>query len=196
MEHEPGLVPRHLRHLIQRNHGTFRGWVRHVLGLVEWRYGLLKKFGSLDPLTANRLVFVCLGNINRSAFAGAVARKLGDKSTSIGLSTTPGASATPAAMSEARRRGFSLDDHRATAIDDYQFESGDALFVMEVRHAHALALRGIPKEAIHFLGLWATPARVHLHDPHTLSTDYLMTCFTLIETAVCRIVVARRATKA
>jgi protein-tyrosine phosphatase len=175
------------------NYGTWRGWVRHLLGLAALRAGCVSPFLRADPCQARRLVFVCLGNINRSAFAGVVAQRLGEASvTSIGLSTTTGAAATPEAVHQARLQGFELSAHRATALADYTYQVGDLLLVMELRHAHALVRHGIPAVAVLPLGLWATPRRVHLHDPHTLSAEYFSTCFTLIESAVRRLVELRR----
>jgi protein-tyrosine phosphatase len=49
---------------------------------------------QLQPERVRRLVFVCLGNINRSAFGHVVAAGLGVRVVSIGLSTpTTGAPA-------------------------------------------------------------------------------------------------------
>jgi protein-tyrosine phosphatase len=145
-----------------------------------------------DPARARRLVFVCLGNINRSAFGAAVARDLGLPAVSIGLSTTRGAPATPEATRQARCQRIDLSAHQATPREDYVHEAGDVLLVMEVRHAHRLLEHGIPASAIAFLGLWGAPSRVHLHDPHTLSAEYFASCFALIESAVRRIAAARQ----
>ncbi len=186
--------PKRLAELARLNHGTARGWLRHLLGVVELQTGRLQRFQIGDPARAQRLVFVCLGNINRSAFACAVANKLGEPSISIGLSTTTGAPATHQAMEAAVCHTVDLSCHRATAWEDYAYRDGDLLLVMEVRHARTLAALGIPTSAISFLGLWGAPARIHLHDPHTLSPEYFETCFSLIETAVRRLIAARRAT--
>lgn len=174
------------------NHGTWRGWVRHLLGMVALGAGRLARFQVADPVRAQRLVFVCLGNINRSAFGAAVARELGLPSVSIGLSTTRGAPATPEATLQARCQRIDLSTHQATPREDYVHQAGDVLLVMEVRHAHRLLEHGVPASAIAFLGLWGTPCRVHLHDPHTLSADYFASCFALIESAVRRIAAARQ----
>jgi protein-tyrosine phosphatase len=111
---------------------------------------------------------------------------------SIGLSTTTGAPATDHAIAQAAAQGLDLSEHRATNLPDYAYEPGDVLLVMELRHAHALVAKGIPAHAISPLGLWATPRRLHLHDPHTLSAAYFATCFTLIESAVRALLQARR----
>jgi protein-tyrosine phosphatase len=175
-----GRLDRH----VDANFGTWRGWVRLQLAQAEFMIGRLDRWLMPNPRPVDRLVFVCLGNINRSAFAAAVARRAGASVVSIGLSTSTGAPATPAAIAGARRHGVDLSTHRATDITDYEWRSGDLLLAMEVRHASALAARGFADRDIALLGYWASPSRLHLHDPHTLSDAYFVTCFALIESAV------------
>jgi protein-tyrosine phosphatase len=166
------------------NHGTFRGWVRQCLAHGAYLFGRYRGLTELPSSASGRLVFVCLGNINRSAFAAEVARRQGLNAVSIGLSTTTGARATPMAIAQAARQGYELAQHRATHMDDYRAESTDLLVAMEARHVDWLVARGISRRSIVLLGAWSTPQRLHLHDPHTLSASYFSTCFTLIESAV------------
>lgn len=166
------------------NFGTWRGAVRLLLGELEFLAGRLTPFLAPDLRGTQRLVFVCLGNINRSAFAHVVARSQGLRCASIGLSTTTGAPAYPMAVDVAPRYGLSLDAHRATNYADYVYVPGDLLLAMEVRHAHELVRRGIPAHAITLLGHWARPHRIHIHDPHTLSEAYFRTCFAILHSAV------------
>ena len=177
-------MPTRVRRLVDTNYGTFRGLVRVLLGQAEFATGRLNRHLRPDPVQIERLVFVCLGNINRSAFGEWVARKHGAKVCSIGLSTTTGAPAFHIAVDTAVRFGIDLSDHVATNLTDYQFQPGDLLLVMEVRHAKQMVALGIPENAIALLGNWASPHRVHIHDPHTLSAAYFRTCFTLIKSAV------------
>ncbi len=171
------------RLLIARNHGTWRGAVRTLLGQAEYLLGRLREPTRI-AFAPERLVFVCLGNINRSAFAEQVARGLGARTSSIGLATTTGAPAFELALRTAPRFGLDLGAHRATNISDYQLLPGDLLLVMEVRHVHRLIARGVPARQIALLGHWASPHRIHLHDPHTLSAAYFNTCFGLIQSGV------------
>lgn len=173
-----------IRLLIVTNHGTFRGWVRTVLSQIDFAFGGLDRFVQPAPSQVRRLVFVCLGNINRSALAGAVASQRNVRSMSIGLSTSTGAPATSTAVRCAAALGVNLTHHLATDISDYDFEPGDLLLVMETRHARRLIVKGIAPDAIALLGHWASPHRIHLHDPHTLSDRYFRSCFTLIHSAV------------
>ncbi len=170
--------------VLNANYGSFRGWVRSLLGQMEYVTGRLNQHLQPSVSTVDRLVFVCLGNINRSAFAAEVARSRRANVHSIGLSTTTGAPAFHTAVSTATRLGYDLLAHTATDLSDYTYQAGDLLLIMEVRHIGRLIASGIPAQAIAPLGWWASPIRIHLHDPHTLSDEYFRTCFNLINSAV------------
>ncbi|TMQ77794.1 phosphotyrosine protein phosphatase [Candidatus Accumulibacter phosphatis] len=170
------------------NYGTFRGWVRCVLAQLEWIAGRTDRFVTVQPESVNRLVFVCLGNINRSAFAAAVARSRGVRTSSLGLATTTGAPAFETAVTTARRFGIDLSTHAATDFSDFVYRPGDLLLVMEIRHVHRLLAQGIPPTAIALLGAWSSPRRLHLHDPALQSDHYFMTCFVLIHSATVSLV--------
>lgn len=170
--------------VIETNHGTVRGLVREVLAQLEYIMGRVNSHTHPATYQVERLVFVCLGNINRSAFAEQVARTLGANTCSIGLSTTTGSPAYCKATEMAPQFGLDLSLHRATDIKDYNFRPTDLLLTMEIRHARQLVEAGVPKESIALLGHWSAPHRIHLHDPHTLSDEYFRTCFTLIQSGV------------
>ena len=175
------------------NYGTFRGWVRSFLAHVEWVSGRVDRFVAVHPKKVKRLVFVCLGNINRSAVAEAVARTLGARACSLGLATTTGAPAFNTAVTTARRLGIDLSEHAATDLSDYSYSAGDLLLTMEVRHVHRLIANGIPADAIALLGAWSNPRRLHLHDPALQSDEYFMICFVLIHSATINLVEELRA---
>lgn len=185
--------PSHLRRVIDANYGTTRGLVRTLLAQLEFVLGRLDDHTDPAAAQVDRLVFVCLGNINRSAFAEQVARALGANTCSIGLSTTTGGPAFHKAIETAPQFGLDLSSHRATDITDYSFRPTDLLLAMEIRHAGQLVASGVPKQSIALLGHWAAPHRIHLHDPHTLSDAYFRTCFTLIHSAVHGLVAEMRA---
>ncbi len=187
-----GMLSRY-RNLIDSTFGTSRGLVRAFLAELEYLLGTVNTFTTLNPGSVSRLVFVCLGNINRSAFADAVARKACANTTSIGLSTSSGAPAFHKAITTASRFDISLEQHRATNFSDYTYQDGDLLLAMEIRHARELLKRGIPAGRIALLGHWGSPRRIHLHDPHVLSDRYFEVCFTLLNSAVIRLVSELRA---
>lgn len=181
-----------LSRLVAGNFGTHRGLVRLLLGEAEYLSGRVGPFIRPDLAATRRLVFVCLGNINRSAFAQGVAASHGLHSASIGLATSTGAPAFDMAVTTARRFGIDLTGHRATDFADYEYRAGDLLLAMEIRHVHRLIGLGVPPAAIALLGHWATPHRIHIHDPHTLSEAYFRTCFSVIQSAVRELAVGCR----
>lgn len=182
-----------LAELTRSNYGTLRGWVRHMLAQLELLAGRVDAHIALPAEPVHRLVFVCLGNINRSAFAEWVARGQGARVCSLGLSTTTGAPAFPTAQHTAGYFGLDLGQHQATDFSDYRYQPGDLLLAMEIRHVKQLQARGIPAQAIVLLGAWSRPRRLHLHDPATLSDAYFFSCFTLIHSAVLNLCAELRA---
>ncbi len=169
---------------VDRNHGTWRGLVRAQLAELEYGLGRIDEFLQPDLARFERVVFVCLGNINRSAFAEQVARQQGLRCGSLGLATTAGAPATPSARRSAPVLGFSLDAHKATPLQKWVRSPGDLLLVMEVRHARRLVAQGLPASQVAMLGHYASPRRLHLHDPDKLSDGYFLSCFNLIRSSV------------
>lgn len=169
---------------IVRRFGTFRGAVRLGLSYAELAAGLAPTLATA-PDSVQRLVFVCHGNICRSAFAQAVARREGFHNAGFGLSTTSGMPAHPPVAAEAARRGLPLDDHLTTAAADFAGLPGDLLLVMEVRQLRRLRadpmLNQMPRD---LLGRFAWPPVPHLHDPYMIDSAYLPTCLDRIERAV------------
>jgi protein-tyrosine phosphatase len=171
-------------HFIETRFGTLRGAVRLALSYGEVAVGQAGIVQS-DPDSVRRLVFVCHGNICRSAFADVVAREAGMRVASFGLSTDAGKGAHPPAMAAAAELGFDLSAHRTMRAGDFVAEPGDFLLAMETRQLRRLAgdprLADVPRS---LLGLYAAPAVPHLHDPYELDPTYMMTCLKRIESAV------------
>lgn len=171
---------------IERRHGTWRGALRAWLAQGELRGGRLEAFRLTHPERVRRVVFVCLGNICRSAYAHRVAVNLGMHATSIGLATTTGAASPDAALHAAERCGDDLRAHRATDFRDFEPQAGDLFLAMEIRHAQELQRRLLARDDVQIalLGLWCTPPMPHLHDPYTLGDAYFDQCFARLRQAV------------
>lgn len=170
---------------INRRFGTARGLVRSALAHAELFSGRLSQFGLHNPEKVERLVFVCLGNICRSAYGHQIAAGLGLSVASLGLSTTTGVGSPEEALASAKRLGVDMDAHRARDWSDFEVRSGDLFLVMEVRQAHELRRRLGKRTDVQvcLLGNWCSPVMPHLHDPFSLSADYFDTCFTRIRQA-------------
>ena len=170
--------------IINQRFGTLRGLIR--LGLS---YGevLVGQDGSLasDPSTVRRLVFVCHGNICRSAMADVVARNLGLNVASVGLSTDNGKPAHGPAIDAAKALGYDMNQHRATRVQDFVAQDGDLLLAMEVRHLRKLAeMPNVSHTPRRLLGLHLSPPLPHLHDPYELDPDYMPVCLSRVIRAV------------
>lgn len=170
--------------MIRSRFGTFRGLVRLALSYPQALFHLAEERRP-DPAEVRRLVFVCQGNICRSAFAEVAARSAGLRAASFGLSAASGRGAHGPAIAAAAALGYDLSAHRALDASDYVPESGDLLLAMEVRQLHRLAadprLADRPRL---LLGRWTRPALPHLHDPYELDDRYMAQCLCRIEGAV------------
>jgi protein-tyrosine phosphatase len=176
--------------LITSNFGTLRGLVRLGLSYGEVALGA-GGISRPDPAEVRRLVFICHGNICRSAFADVVARQTGLRVASFGLSTDAGKGAHPPAVEAAATLGFDLRAHRTRRAQDFVAEDGDYLLAMETRQLRRLSthpsMGGLPRG---LLGLYATPVIPHLHDPYELDPAYMPVCLKRIESAVANLVEA------
>jgi protein-tyrosine phosphatase len=170
--------------LITSNFGTLRGLVRLGLSYGEVALGAAG-VSQPDPGGVRRLVFICHGNICRSAFADVVARQAGLRVASFGLSTDVGKGAHPPAIEAAANLGFDLSAHRTKRAQDFVPENGDFLLAMEARQLRRISadptLSSLPRS---LLGLYATPVFPHLHDPYELDPAYMPVCLGRIESAV------------
>ena len=177
---------------IEHRYGTFRGLVRTALGYAELATGRLSEFKLRDQASVRRVVFVCHGNICRSAYAHHIAVECGLPVASFGLSTHTGGASPKAAVAAAARRNVDMSEHRALALQDFEVQPGDLFLVMEVRQAHKLRRILGDRRDVHvsLLGLWGQPPMPHLHDPYTLSDAYFETCFRRVELAVERLALA------
>lgn len=177
---------------INRRFGTWRGLARLTLAYAELGSGRLAQFRLRRPETVKRVVFVCLGNICRSAYAHQVAARRGMNVASLGLSTTTGCGSPEQAVAAAARQGDDMQQHRATDWRDFKVQAGDLFLVMEVRQAHEMRRRIGPRDDVQvcLLGMWSTPPMPHLHDPFSLSDGYFDTCFVRVARAVDRLAAA------
>ncbi|WP_296000812.1 hypothetical protein [Rugamonas sp.] len=177
---------------IDRRFGTWRGLARLALAYAELLSGRLLRFRLRHPERVRRVVFVCLGNICRSAYAEQAAHAVGLNVVSVGLSTTTGAASPVSATAAAARRGAHMTAHRACDWSDYEVRSGDLLLVMEIRQAHAVRRRLGPRDDVQvgLLGMWCAPPLPHLHDPFELSDGYFDSCFARVQQAVGRLALA------
>jgi protein-tyrosine phosphatase len=163
--------------------GSRRGLARLVRYQVGWwlRPGRLPATG-LDSVT--RLVFVCRGNICRSAVAEAIARTLDFPACSFGTHTHLGKPANPGMAEAAALLGYDLSGHRTTPLEHYSPDPGDLVLVFEPGHLDELRA-GVGRQwQIELLGAWARPCRPYIHDPFEGTAQYYARVARLIQGAV------------
>lgn len=168
---------------IESEYGSRRGLIRLARANITRMSGGFSACQHIDFARISRLVFVCKGNICRSAYAGAYARQLGMPVASCGIEAREGDSANPRVLGIARDRHIDLSAHRTQRLDQQHFGGGDLLVGMEP--AHLVPMRVAAGSAqLTLLGLWGTRQRPYLHDPYSASDAYLLRCLVYIETCV------------
>jgi protein-tyrosine phosphatase len=170
---------------VSERYGSKRGFMRHVGYRLVWRWRWPGLVDPSQPLAAERLIFVCRGNICRSALAEAVANSRGIDACSYGLDTVAGKPADPRMCEVAGELGYDLLTHAATPFERYRAARGDVLLLMEPGHLAALAVVAPSLHArMGLLGLWADPQRPYIHDPYAANDRYMRICARAIERAV------------
>ncbi len=143
------------------------------------------------------VLFVCYGNIMRSAFAEAYLRHLqasGEAPSrlqvaSAGVRAYPLERAEPAARRVAQSLGISLDHHRATPTSADLLAAFDRVYFMDRLNQEILA-EDFPHLAskADFLSVWLEEGPLEIDDPYRRSDAEIAACFRRIQTAIHRLV--------
>lgn len=175
--------------LVNDQYGRKIGFVKFVFYHVWQLFGGFKKYRNVDWKSVRRLVFICKGNISRSAFGDAYAQKIGVNSNSAGLTAKGEEMAADMSISTAKIYKVDLTKHRTTNIYDFKVEDGDLFLCMEPKQA-AFILDYLGENKIRdniqisLLGLWSNKKRAYLQDPYGLKEPYWNVCFKIIRSAV------------
>ncbi|RLA40216.1 MAG: phosphotyrosine protein phosphatase [Gammaproteobacteria bacterium] len=165
-------------------YGTRRGFVKTFWHKFLSLIGYYRKYSKVDWRSVDRLVFVCKGNICRSAYAEAIAKSLGIDAISCGVSTKDNLPANEEAIKIAGDRGVSLKEHKTTRLTSVTLRPTDLLIAMEPWHAEFLYDNLEIGHSITLLGLWGLSKRPHLADPYGRTAEYFNNCFEYIEKSV------------
>tara|TARA_R110002073_G_scaffold335986_1_gene529731 strand:- start:1501 stop:2148 length:648 start_codon:yes stop_codon:yes gene_type:complete len=151
--------------------------------------GRYKAYKKVRWGEVRRLVFICHGNICRSAYAEARARHIGLSAASAGLGADRGGKANPQAIKVAFNRKIDLQFHKTTNVDDLVISEGDLFLCMEPSQAILVEnlLGKNARQQVSLLGLWSEEKRPFLQDPYELLDEYWDTCFNIIDSALSRI---------
>ena len=126
--------------------------------------------GAVTALAgADEVLFVCHGNINRSAYAAAVARRdwPGLRIAEAGHDAEAGRASDEPGVAAARSAGVDLSSHQAAAVDAAELAAADVIFVFDARNYLALARRGTTvRRRVRLLAALARSGSLEIADPH------------------------------
>jgi protein-tyrosine phosphatase len=171
-------------HWLAKHYGSRRGFICTNWYRLLFFLGKYREYRNINWDSIERLVFVCKGNICRSAYAEAVARSLGVNAISCGLDTVEDAPANCDAILTAKRLGFDLRNHKTTPIMYIVLKKTDLLISMEPWQGGFLENHLERKHHVTLLGLWSEPVLPHIQDPYGSSPYYFDKCFGYIEKSV------------
>ncbi|WP_347330102.1 hypothetical protein [Marinimicrobium locisalis] len=169
--------------VIKYRFGSKRGLLRTAQHYALRVAGKYKAYQEVDFSLVHRIVFVCSGNICRSALAEVVAKNLGLKAESFGLHCRGGDPADPRAVAYADRIGLSLANHVTKNINEYQQRRGDLLVGMEPKHAYSLNKIAGTYPQITLIGLWLPNPKPYIHDPFNTNIDFFNQCEKIVADA-------------
>lgn len=167
---------------LKRHYGGKKAFIYHVLQKIRY---LTLGYSYIDKIphtisNDQRVVFVCKGNICRSALAHQYLISLGKTDTvSFGLDTHTGKPANERMLKASMKRNISLTSHKTTAIDGYNYRQGDILLCMEPYQCKE-AKQFFPDATVSLLGLCLSSKRIYLHDPYAACQEYVETCTDII----------------
>ncbi len=147
---------------------------------ILWRNGTVGK----KLREAKSVLFICYGNINRSALAGVIMRSQlptdSDKRVlAAGFHRDEGRPADKRMLAIAAENGFDLSHSRSICITEHLVNDSDIVFVMEKRHHDDLSSHYPSATGKTFLlGINEIP------DPYNQSEDIYRACFIQIHQAV------------
>ncbi len=155
-----------------------------LLNHIGFYLGFYQKYESVEWGKVKRLVFVCKGNICRSAYGEIKSKELGLNSISVGLITKEGSSANRSAVTNASYRGIALNEHRARLIDSIEISESDLVICMEPWHINFYKKHSEVSSQVTLLGLWCKGKRVAVSDPYGKPDYFFDDCFHLIDEAL------------
>lgn len=168
--------------------GGKRGFLRHIKHIIKYKLGFYRKSKKLDLNSVKRLVFVCKGNICRSAYAEYRSRAEGVPAISAGVDTTSGCSANPITIRTGKLLGLDLSNHKTSCFADITITKDDLILAMEPEHKSYLIKNfNICPEQILLLGIFSQPKRPMIQDPFMRNDAYHLKCYSIIDNAISKL---------
>jgi predicted ATP-grasp superfamily ATP-dependent carboligase/protein-tyrosine-phosphatase len=140
---------------------------------------------------AESMLFLCYGNINRSALADVMVRAYAEDSgisvISAGFHSEEGRPADPVMVEVAAEFDLEMSSIRSTCVTQQQLHDSDIIFVMEKGHYDKLiAIDSSIAHKIYLLGAHNTGANhsVEIQDPYGRAREVYLACYNQIVEAV------------
>ncbi|WP_334013432.1 arsenate-mycothiol transferase ArsC [Alteromonas sp. S167] len=167
--------------------GSKKGFCRFLLfGGLQF-FGAFNKFKPKNIEKTKRLIFVCSGNICRSALGHLIAEKEKFPSDSFGLHCRGNDPAFDKTVAYGLERNLEVTEHRSKNIREYKPMAGDLLIVMEPKHL--VELRELfPEVKLLLLGFLTDYNNVYIHDPYNTNNAFFYLCMEQISVATKRLV--------
>lgn len=138
---------------------------------------------------AKCVLLACHGNINRSAFAAALARDCwpGIEITEAGSYPMGDRPSPPQTIAAARPLGVDLSTHRSTVLTPEMLENTDAIFLFDARNVIE-TLRICPSawRRTHLFAALADEGPLAIRDPHGSDAQATTATFSAIAGAICQ----------
>lgn len=174
-----------MRNLLVDRFGSPRGFL--YLAAAEFKFQLNQYVNecTIAWSCVERLVFVCKGNVCRSAYSERVALLKGLPAVSYGLEVKKNGPARQNMVELARERCVDLSKHSSKSIVEGCFRSSDLILVMEPGQIDQLRKTvDLNGAQVTLLGLWSSPRRVYIHDPYSSSDTYAERSLNTIDSAI------------
>ena len=155
---------------ITESYGGKAAFLRYLVDAVRGVGGRYTSY-TVMPKEVGRLVFVCKGNICRSAISSVLARNLGGFDVaSFGIDTETGKEANKRISEICLEMGVDLSAHRATSMKAFVPRAGDIYFCYEPAHCEILKASGF--DSIVLFGGMERPKKYYIHDPYAAHFSY------------------------
>lgn len=172
---------------IQDTYGSKKGFLYYLIHTLKYKLNIDYTQYEDIPKNVTRYVFVCKGNICRSALAETIAKNSKVSTSSFGIDTTSGCPADKRAIQIAKKIGLDLSSHKTTAIEDFTPKPGDLYICMEPDHINGLK-KALPSvKDIILLGLIGHSKNPYIHDPYSSNSTYFENCAKTISKRVANI---------
>lgn len=147
---------------------TKRQRLRKAIELLILSFGGYQSLFHISPDKVKRVVFICHGNICRSALADWHMKKKEFDCESFGLACDDGDIANDTMQEVAREKGIELAEHRTASAENFKIKDGDLFVAMEPGQIERLKkLLGRAVECQYtLLGMYCKPQKPTIIDPY------------------------------